>query len=166
VFLLSTTYGAETASLAAFRAVVKVYASEDPVGRMEDAGRLLAHEAAEAIDGWGLSDYLQVIGRPSNLVFVTRDAEHKPSQAYRTLFMQELLRRGVLGQSFVTSAAHSDVDIETTVRAICQALPVYRRAINSGSVAGLLEGRPVAPAIRRFAEPRRINAAVMSMVEG
>jgi glutamate-1-semialdehyde 2,1-aminomutase len=165
VFLLSTTYGPETASLAAFRAVVKVYASEDPVGRMEHAGRQLARGAAEAIDGWGLSDYLQVIGRPSNLVFVTRDAERTPSQAYRTLFMQELLRRGVLGQSFVTSAAHSDIDIEKTVRAICQALPVYRRAIDSGSVAGLLHGRPVAPAIRRLSEPRRITANY-SMVEG
>jgi glutamate-1-semialdehyde 2,1-aminomutase len=165
VFLLSTTYGAETASLAAFRAVAKVYTSEDPIGRMERAGRLLAEGATEAIDGWGLSDYLQVSGRPSNLVFVTRDAECKPSQAYRTLFMQELLRRGVLGQSFVTSAAHSDTDVEKTVRAVCQALPVYRRAIDNGSVDGLLAGRPVAPALRRLAEPRRIEAG-LSTVEG
>ena len=35
VFLLSTTHGPETGSLAAFRAVVKTYANDDPIGRME-----------------------------------------------------------------------------------------------------------------------------------
>ena len=51
-------------------------------------------------------------GRTSCLTFITRDSDKNPSQAYRTLFLQELLRRGVLGQSFVTSAAHTDHDIE------------------------------------------------------
>ena len=95
------------------------------------------------------------MGRPSCLLFVTRDADGEPSQAYRTLFLQELLHRGVLAQSFVTSAAHTDVDVEATVAAVRDALPAYRRAIEQGSVDGLLDGRPVAPAIRRTAEPRR-----------
>ena len=96
-----------------------------------------------------------MIGRPSCLVFVTGDADGTPSQAYRTLFLQELLRRGVLGQSFVTSAAHTDEAVDATVQAVRDALPVYRYAIDAGSVRGLLQGRPVAPAIRRTAEPRR-----------
>ena len=157
VFLLSTTYGAETCSLAAFRAVVNVYASENPIDRMENAGRLLAEGVCEAVAEVDLEDYIQVIGRPSCMLFVTRDADRNPSQAYRTLFLQELLPRGVLAQSFVTSAAHSDRDIDQTVEAVRGALPVYRRAIESGSVDGLLKGRPVAPAIRRLAAPRRIE---------
>jgi glutamate-1-semialdehyde 2,1-aminomutase len=158
VFLLSTTFGAETASLAAFRAVAKVYREQDPIGQMERAGRLLAEGVGAAVAEAGLSDYVHVIGRPSCLVFVTRDADGDPSQCYRTLFMQELLRRGVLGQSFVTSAAHTDADVAHTVAAVRGALPSYRRAIDSRSVEGLLEGRPVAPAIRAFAEPRRTEA--------
>jgi glutamate-1-semialdehyde 2,1-aminomutase len=159
VFLLSTTYGPETGSLAAFRAVVKAYASEDPIGRMERAGRLLAKGIEAAVSESGLSDYIQVVGRPSCMVFVTRDAQRTPSQAYRTLFLQEMLRRGVLGQSFVTSAAHSNFDIEQTVEAVHDTLPIYRRAIEHGSVASVLEGRPVAPAIRRHAGARRIVAS-------
>ena len=42
VFLLSTTHGPETASLAAFRAVVHAYRTQDPIGAMEAAGRQLA----------------------------------------------------------------------------------------------------------------------------
>jgi len=155
VFLLSTTHGPEAASLAAFRAVVKTYERDDPIECMERAGRLLAAGFGVAADELGLSEYIQVIGRPSCLVFVTRDAERRPSQAYRTLFMQELLRRGVLGQSFVTSAAHTDADVEATIDAVRGALPSYRRAIDQHSVEGLLEGRPIAPAIRRLASPRR-----------
>jgi glutamate-1-semialdehyde 2,1-aminomutase len=157
VFLLSTTYGPEAASLAAFRAVVEVYRTEDPIARMEYAGRLLAAGVGSVAADLGLSEYVQVIGRPSCLVFVTRDRARHPSQAYRTLFLQELLRRGVLGQSFVTSAAHADADVRHTVDAVHGALLVYRRAIEQKSVEGLLEGRPVAPTIRRFAAPRRIE---------
>jgi glutamate-1-semialdehyde aminotransferase len=160
VFLLSTTHGPETASLAAFSAVARAYREGDPVGRMERAGRLLTEGFAAAVAEYGLDGHLRVAGRPSCLVFVTCDAEGDPSQAYRTLFLQEMLRRGVLGQSFVTSAAHTDADIEQTVAAVRGALPVYRRAIDAGSVEGLLEGRPVAPAIRRTAAPRFIDPRV------
>ena len=60
------------------------------------------------------------------------------------------------GQSFVTSAAHTDADIDVTIAAVRAALPVYRQAIDAGSVAGLLDGRPVAPAIRETAYPREL----------
>ncbi|WP_370329733.1 glutamate-1-semialdehyde 2,1-aminomutase [Mycolicibacterium hippocampi] len=156
VFLLSTTHGPETASLAAFRAVAAAYRTEDPIARMEHAGRRLAAGVSAAVAEAGLTDLVKVTGRPSCLVFVTCDADGVPSQAYRTLFLQELLRRGVLGQSFVTSAAHTDVDVDVTVQAVRGALPSYRYAIEAGSVVGLLQGRPVAPAIRRTAEPRRV----------
>lgn len=156
VFLLSTTHGAETSSLAAFRAVVHAYRTQDPIGRMEAAGRQLAGEISAAVSAVGLDYYVEVLGRPSCLLFSTRGADGQPSQAYRTLFLQELLRRGVLGQSFVTSAAHAAADVDQTVAAVTEALTVYRRAIEAKSVEGLLEGRPVAPAIRRTAEPRFI----------
>jgi glutamate-1-semialdehyde 2,1-aminomutase len=56
----------------------------------------------------GLSQHFGVLGRPSCLVFVTRDADGVPSQEFRALFLQELLLRGVLGQSFVISPAHTE----------------------------------------------------------
>jgi glutamate-1-semialdehyde 2,1-aminomutase len=67
-----------------------------------------------------------------------------------------MLRRGVLGQSFVISAAHTDDDVLHTVDAAGQALSVYRKALESGGVTGLLAGRPVAPALRRYARPRQL----------
>jgi glutamate-1-semialdehyde 2,1-aminomutase len=126
---------------------------------MECAGNLLSRNVSDVVAQHGLADYLQVTGRASCLVFVTRGPDGEPSQPYRTLLLQELLCRGVLGQSFVTSAAHGVADVELTVSAMRDALPVYRRAIDAGSVDGLLVGRPVAPALRRTAEPRSVRGA-------
>ncbi len=156
VFLLSTTHGPETSGLAAYLAVEQAYRERDVVGEMDSAGAALAAGVSEVIDAADLAGHVEVLGRPSCLVFATRDSEGHPSQAFRTLFLQELIRHGVLGQSFVISAAHTDDDLRHTVDAVAEALVVYRRAIDAGSVDGLLAGRPVAPALRASASPRRI----------
>lgn len=156
VFLLSSTHGAETGSLAAFRAVVQAYRDLDPVATMERQGAALAAGVDEAVREAGVQDHVRVIGRASCEVFQTLDADGQPSQAFRTLFLQEMLLRGVLGQSFVISAAHTDTDVEQTVEAVRGVLPIYRKALEAGTTDGLLRGRPVAPAHRRFAAPRAL----------
>lgn len=156
VFLLSTTHGPETAGLAAYLAVVRAYRERDVVAEMERAGTALATAVSAEIEAAGLSDHVAVLGRPTCLVFATRDAQLQPSQAYRTLFLQELIRHGVLGQSFVVSAAHTAADVEHTAEAVARALVVYGRAVEAGTVDGLLTGRPVAPALRATAAPRRV----------
>jgi glutamate-1-semialdehyde 2,1-aminomutase len=155
VFLLSTTNGPEAVGLAAFRAVVEAYRTTDPVGAMRRAGERLAAGANQVIDDAGMRQYVEVAGHPNCLVFLTRDPSGAPSQEYRTLFLGELLKSGVLGQSFVISAAHTDADVDRTIQAVADALPVYGKAIELGSTAGLIEGRPVAPALRPHAGPRR-----------
>lgn len=155
-FLLSTTFGAETVSLAAFRAVAAAYRQTDPITTMERQGARLAREITAAAEAAGIAEHLQVLGRPSCLIFVTRGPDGAPSQEFRTLFLAELLRHGVLGQSFVISAAHTDSDLDHTVAAASNAMIVYRRALEAGTVTGFLDGAPVAPALRSHAAPRRL----------
>jgi glutamate-1-semialdehyde 2,1-aminomutase len=158
VFLLSTTHGAETTGLAAYLAVSEAYAERDVVTEMEAQGIKLHSGLDQVAKEAGMSEHVIFMGRPSCLVFATKDHKGQPSQAYRTLFIQELLRRGVLGQSLVISAAHTDTDIDQTIDAAAEALEVYAKAIEAGSTDGLLVGRPVAPTIREFAEPRRLRS--------
>lgn len=157
VFLLSTTHGPEVMSLAAYLAVAQAYQERDIVGVMERQGTKLAEAVNRASHAQGLRDYVAVRGRPSCLIFTTNDHNGQFSQAYRTLFLQELLDHGVLGQSFVVSAAHSDEDIAQTVDAAASALEIYGRAIADRTTDGWLRGRPVAPALREFAAPRRLT---------
>jgi glutamate-1-semialdehyde 2,1-aminomutase len=157
VFLLSTTHGAETTGLAAYLAVSQAYAERDIVAEMEAQGTKLRSGLAQVAKDCGMEQHVIFAGRPSCLIFITKDQDGQPSQEFRTLFIQELLRRGVLGQSLVISAAHTDTDINQTIDAASGALEVYTRAIEAGSTEGLLVGRPVAPAVREFAEPRRLR---------
>jgi glutamate-1-semialdehyde 2,1-aminomutase len=165
VFLLSSTHGGETTGLAAFREVVRAYtdpSGPDPVAVMERQGRALAEGVNAVAAEAGIAGQLSVVGRPSCQVFRTLDADGRPSQAMRTLFLQEILRHGVLGQSFVISAAHTDADVAQTVQAARAAAVTYRRALETGRPEQLFRGRPVAPGHRRMAEPRRLAAALPS----
>jgi glutamate-1-semialdehyde 2,1-aminomutase len=151
VFLLSTTHGAETHALAAAIATIGVYEREPVIATLHQQGQRLKRGCDQAAADLGISDYFQVVGRPCNLVYVTRDAERAPSQAFRTLFMQELIKRGVLGPSFVVSYAHADTDIDRTIDAVRAALTVYKRGLEDG-IDTVLEGRPVRPVDRRAAD--------------
>jgi len=147
VFLLSTTHGAETHALAAGIETMKIYEREGVVEVLHRQGARLKSGIQAEAKGQGVGDHFRVMGRECNLVYEARDAEGKPSQAFRTLVLQETLKRGVLMPSLVVSFAHSDEDIDRTVEAVGEALAVYRRALDGG-IERFLEGRPVQPVFR------------------
>lgn len=149
VFLLSTTHGAETHALAAAMATMDVYRTEPVVETLHRRGRRLQEGISAAAEDHGLGEFFQVVGRASNLVYVARDADGVPSQAFRTLFLQETIARGILAPSFVVSYSHGEEEIDRTISAVHEALAVYRDALELG-IDGFLVGRPVKPAIRRF----------------
>jgi glutamate-1-semialdehyde 2,1-aminomutase len=147
VFLLSTTHGAETHSLAAAMATMRTYCEQDVIGHMHRQGERLSEGVRQAAAELGIADYFQVAGRASNLIFVTRDGDKNRSQPFRTLFMQETIRRGLLMPSLVISYAHSEADVDRTIEAVAEALVVYRSALEDG-VEHYLIGRPVKPVFR------------------
>jgi glutamate-1-semialdehyde 2,1-aminomutase len=141
VFLLSTTHGAESPSLAAAMATMKVYQSEPVVEHLYRQGKRLQTGLTQVASRHGLSQHFQLFGRPCNLLYGTKGNDGKPSQAFRTLFLQETIRRGLLMPSLVVSYSHTDQDIERTISVIDEALAVYARALHDG-VDKYLEGRP------------------------
>jgi glutamate-1-semialdehyde 2,1-aminomutase len=149
VFLLSTTHGAETHALGASIETIRIYQEHNVVESLWRQGERLRTQVNQSIAENHLEGFFGVTGRPCNLIFTTQDQEHSRSQPFRTLFMQELIRRGVIGPSFVVSFSHSDADIDRTADAVHGALIVYRRALEEG-VEKYLEGRPVKPVYRKF----------------
>ena len=150
VFLLSTTHGAETHALAAGLAVMKFYEEHPVVQTLYARGERLRRGFLRAVADNGLEGFVGVVSRDCNLLFTTRDADKQPSQPHRTLFMQEMIRHGVIAPSFVVSYSHSEADIDRTVEAAARALTVYRQALDQG-VEKFLEGRSVKPVFRRYA---------------
>ncbi|MGH4014541.1 MAG: glutamate-1-semialdehyde 2,1-aminomutase [Pseudonocardiaceae bacterium] len=150
VFLLSTTHGAETHSLAAAMAVLETYVQEGITARLHALGERLAAGVREAASGMGVADHVVVRGRASNLVFATLDENRQPSQNYRTLFLRQLIAGGVLAPSFVVSSAVTEEDVDRTVDVVAQACAVYRNALDAEDPTAWMGGRPVQPVFRRF----------------
>ncbi|MCR8491499.1 glutamate-1-semialdehyde 2,1-aminomutase [Ochrobactrum sp. WV_118_8] len=151
VFLLSTTHGAETHAMAAAIATMTIYRDEPVIERLYEQGSKLAEGVNATIASHGLQNHVRLFGRPCCLAYGTLDEQGQPSQEFRTLFLQETIRRGVLMPSLVVSYTHSDTDIARTVDAIDGALDVYVRALNDG-VSSYLTGRPSQVVYRRFNE--------------
>jgi glutamate-1-semialdehyde 2,1-aminomutase len=149
VFLLSTTHGAESHALAAAIATMRIYSEQQVVEALYARGERLRSGVEAAARELGLEDFFQVAGKAPNLVYVTRDENGVPSQAFRTLFLQETIQRGFLMPSLVVSFSHGQREIDHTVEAISDALTVYRKALYEG-VDKHLRGRPVQPVYRRF----------------
>jgi len=149
VFLLSTTHGAETHALAASLETLRIYRERHVVDFLWKQGERLRALVNQSIAENRLEGFFELMGRPCNLVFATCDQEGNRSQAFRTLFMQEMIRRGVIAPSFVVSFSHTDADIDRTAEAVYGAHVVYRKTLDGG-IDKYLEGRPVKPVNRRF----------------
>jgi len=149
VFLLSTTHGAEGHALAAALETMRIYEREPVIEHLYRQGQRLIDGIKKSVEENRLDGYFGTVGKPCNLVFYTRDRNKEPSQLYRTLFLQETIRRGLIMPSLVVSLSHTDEDIGRTVEGIHESLGIYRKALDEG-VEKYLTGRPSKPAMRKY----------------
>lgn len=148
VFLLSTTHGADSSALAAMVENIRVYRERNVIAGFERLGSKLRDAVNDVSRSLGLAEHFFVAGRPGNLIFFTLDRDKQRSQSFRTLFLQETLRRGLIAPNLVLNHSHTDAEIEQAVDAIAAALAVYRRALDEG-IDRYLVGRPVRPVFRK-----------------
>ncbi len=150
VFLISTTHGGETHGLAAAIACIDFHEKNAVIERLHQTGDRIIELANQLITKHQLSQYLQIV--PCNWMpaFIFRDKSGQVSQGYRTLFMQEMIARGVLFQGvFVPSYSHSADDVAYFLAAFDAACGVYSQALEKGYEAYLV-GEPAKPVFRKF----------------
>lgn len=149
VFLISTTHGAENHALAASIANIKFFKENGVIERLDEQGRKLKEGVNRASEDLGINKHIRIIGPNCCSVYTTSDQEGKPSQPFRTLYIQECMKRGLLMPSSIVSFSHSDRDIEVTIEKMADAMVVYKKALEEG-VEKYLVGRPVAPVFRKY----------------
>lgn len=149
VFLLSATHGGETHELAAALASIDEMEKHDVAAHVRRLGaRLMRGIRAAAADA-GLAGIVDCIGQEPSPVIVCRDRDGKVSLPLRTLFLQEMVARGVLIPYVAISLAHGDAEIDAAVAAAREAFGVYARALDEG-VERHLRGPVVKPVFRRY----------------
>jgi glutamate-1-semialdehyde aminotransferase len=145
----SGTFGGETASLAAAAAVLDRVAGTPVLEELRRTGTVLQHSVQEVIADSGASAFLALTGHPSWHVLGWSDSERHSQWELRTLFLQEMMRRGVLILSTHNlMAAHTAQDLDDVTAAYVEVLGLLVEADSAGAVAGLLECAVLEPLFR------------------
>ena len=150
VFLTSTTHGAETHGLSAALAVMKTYQENDVIGKGHRLVSLFKNGMEDALKKAGLEDFIAVHANTWYTLNVFKNKEGKSDGALRTLFLQEMIARGILFQGvFVPCFSHTEDDIRNMVRAFQGSIGVYRQALEEG-VEKFLVGETCKPVFRKW----------------
>ena len=145
----SFTFGGETASMAAAMTVLDVLETTDALARMEAQGRVLKDGFNALANLAGLSDRLVCVGHPTWSLIKFRDTDGKDSLLLRSLFSQELAKRGVL--SLVThnlTAAHDHIAVQKTLEVYAAVFKTIAGWLQEPNPASFLEGKMIQPVFR------------------
>jgi glutamate-1-semialdehyde 2,1-aminomutase len=148
LFLLSSTHGSEMISLGAFMETVKIYHEHDVIRHIWQYGEKLFEGVNAISKSLNLQDYFSMTGTYPLMNFVTNDQNGQPSFAFRTLFVQEMIKHGVLMPWVSVSLAHQREELKFTLEAIEKVLPIYAKALAHGA-GGYLEGELIKPVFRK-----------------
>lgn len=152
VFLISTTHGAETISLAAATATIKEMQQKKVQVHFWKMGGKLKTGLEKLIKKHQLEQYVGIVGFAPNLSTSFKDESGQASPLLRTIFLQEVIKRGILFQGyFAISYSHKEAEIKKTLAVFDQALAVYKRALeDKEGRAGYLTGEVCKPVFRKF----------------
>jgi glutamate-1-semialdehyde 2,1-aminomutase len=150
VFLISSTHGGETHSLAACMATIKEYKDKNVIEHLHSIGNGIWKGCQKIINQNKIEDYVQVTPCDWFPIFTFRDRNKNISLPFRTLFQQEMIKRGMLFQSsFTPCFSHTFSDVELFIDAFKNSIPVYTQALDVGWEK-LLLGKPVKPVFRKY----------------
>lgn len=149
LFLLSTTHGGEMGSLGAFIETVKVYQEQEVIKHLWAYGEKLLNGINAIAKSLNIEDYFFTVGTAASINFVTYDRDKKLSLLMRTLFLQEMIKQGVLMPWVAVSLAHTETELQMTLSAVEKALLVYRQALEQG-INNFLEGPVIKPVFRQY----------------
>jgi len=148
-FLLSSTHGAEMSSLGAFLATAHIFEKEQVASHLWNYGAKLKKMINMASKDLEIESYFYATGPDICFELVSKDGDMKDSSSYKTLFLQEMVRNGVLITFIAPSFSHKEKELEITYYAVKNALRIYSDALNFG-IEKYLVGESTKPVFRKY----------------
>jgi len=149
VFLLSTTHGAEMGPLNAFCETVKFIKNNNVIEKNWKYGFLLMSGMNSLSKDHNINENFYVKGPACSPSFITLDLKKNNNLSFRTLFIQEMIKNGVL-MPWISIAYRHDANIlKKTLMAVDKSLYIYKKALKFG-IDRYLKGRPIKPVFRKY----------------
>jgi len=142
----SFTMGGETLSLAAAKATLDKLKREPVLKTIAARGQTVVEGAAAIVAEHRLGDFLSLGGRPCWSFVLIKDTPDYSAYEIRTLFLQEMLARGVLTLgSHNMSYAHTEADVARLLSAYREVMPILGDAVRNRALKQLLRCEPLQP---------------------
>ncbi|MDP2175514.1 MAG: glutamate-1-semialdehyde 2,1-aminomutase [Bacteroidota bacterium] len=150
LFLVSTTHGGETHSIAAGLATIDVFENFPVIAHNHSIGDYFITGVSNILEKKRLSDYFTLTGFNWSVGLIVKNINKEPCFYYRTLFMQEMIKRGILYQGILSPCfSHSFQDIDLMLNAFEESCDVFIKALEEGYEKYLI-GESIKPVFRKF----------------
>ncbi len=150
LFLISTTHGGETSSIAAALATMEEFKKHDVIQHNQSLGQKFIDGSKQLFETHGLSHSIKNLQFNWHASFGYFDTDGNNSFGLRTLFHQELIKRGILFQGiFCPHFSHTQKDVEHILNAIDDSCRIYKKALEEGYQKYLI-GEPIKPVFRKY----------------
>ena len=138
---ISTTFGGEMLSLAAFLAVVDILKTEPVYDRIFEIGNKLRDGINELAEKHGSK--IQCIGLGPRLDFKYLNIQGEKDDKVKALLMQEIAKRGIyFVWNMLPSYTITDEDIDYTLKVFDEALEIVTESERNNTVSEILKGEP------------------------
>lgn len=149
VFLLSSTHGGEMTGMAAFMATLNKLKNEKIINKNWDYGIKLKNVFNNIAKDMNINDYIYMTGVGCSPYYVCLDKFKKPSQIFKTLFVQQMLKSNILMPWVAISNSHGKQELEKTRKALIKTFEVYKKALKQDPNK-FVKGRIIKPVFRKY----------------
>ena len=144
-----TTFGGEALSLAACIATINELIDKNVPQYLAEKGALLKDGYNRLAIEFGMDKYTACIGFNCRTM-VTFTPEAGNGLEVKTLMQQEMIKRGILWAGFHNMCySHTDDDINYTLSAYRDIMPIMKEAIESGDIKSYLKGEVLEAVFRK-----------------
>lgn len=145
-----TTFGGEALSLAATKATLTEIVEKNLPEVLDRQGKKLKDGYNKIASELGMN-YTSCSGYNCRTIMTFNgDISGCNPLEMKSLVQQEMIKRGVLWGGFHNMClSHTDEDIEYTLKAYKEVLPILKKAVDEKNVKGYLKGEAVEPVFRK-----------------
>ncbi|MBS1607034.1 MAG: aminotransferase class III-fold pyridoxal phosphate-dependent enzyme [Bacteroidetes bacterium] len=144
-----TTFGGEALSLAAAVATIRELIEKNVPAYLAEKGKRLKDGYNALAAELGISGYTRCTGYDCRSMVVFDASAGNPLEL-KSYVQQEMIKRGILWSGFHNMMfAHTDEDVEYTLKAYREVLGLLKEAVGAGDVPARLKGKPVEAVFRK-----------------
>jgi glutamate-1-semialdehyde 2,1-aminomutase len=144
-----TTFGGEALSLAASIATIKEIRDKNVPKYLDEKGAIIKDGYNQIAQEFGMENLTKCVGYNCRSM-VTFAPEAGNGLEVKALMQQEMIKRGVLWAGFHNMCfSHSDEDLNYTLSAYREVMPILKEAIDSQNVKSYLKGEVLEAVFRK-----------------